>query len=143
MILHIIGENPSESIELNKRYLADISQVEYTVIPVWTPSGPSARREYFESSCMMSYLLCYSYNKAREIKSAQDAYCAKVEEGRFDEVAHTAFPQDLQWEALVDVLRGRVKVQVHCYETVDLDDVVRVGYQAKSRLEPHITRGAV
>ncbi|KIP04854.1 hypothetical protein PHLGIDRAFT_129239 [Phlebiopsis gigantea 11061_1 CR5-6] len=67
-----------------------------------------------------------AYNKAREIKNAQDTYCTKVEEGRFDEVAHTPFPQDLQWEAMVDVLRGRVKVQVHCYETVDLDDVVRL-----------------
>lgn len=36
------------------------------------------------------------------------------------------FPEDLRWEALVDVLRGRVKVQVHCYEAVDLDDFVRV-----------------
>lgn len=76
----------------------------------------------------MVHTFSRSYNTARQIKTAQDAYCAKVEEGRFDEVAHTTFPQDLQWEALVDVLRGRVKVQVHCYETVDLDDVVRVSY---------------
>lgn len=26
------------------------------------------------------------------------------------------FPDDLQWEALVDVLRGKVKVNTHCYE---------------------------
>ena len=26
----------------------------------------------------------------------------------------------------MDVLRGRVKVNTHCYETVDLDDLVRV-----------------
>ena len=69
-----------------------------------------------------------AYNKARELKTAQDAYCAKVEAGQFDEIAHTPFPHDLQWEALVDVLRGRVKVQIHCYETVDLDDVVRVSF---------------
>jgi hypothetical protein len=67
-----------------------------------------------------------AYNKARELKTAQDAYCARVEAGQFDEIAHTPFPHDLQWESLVDVLRGRVKIQVHCYETVDLDDVVRV-----------------
>jgi hypothetical protein len=36
------------------------------------------------------------------------------------------FPEDLQWEALVDVLRGRVKIQNHCYEAVDLDGLVRV-----------------
>lgn len=27
-----------------------------------------------------------------------------------------AFPDDLKWEALVDVLRGKVKVNTHCYE---------------------------
>ncbi|EKM54380.1 uncharacterized protein PHACADRAFT_123385 [Phanerochaete carnosa HHB-10118-sp] len=67
-----------------------------------------------------------AYNKAREIKVAQDSYCAKVEEGRFDEIAQSLFPQDLQWEALVDVLRGHVKIQIHCYESVDLDDIVRL-----------------
>lgn len=36
------------------------------------------------------------------------------------------FPDDLQWEALVDVVRGRVKVNAHCYEAVDLDALVRV-----------------
>ncbi|KAI0690097.1 composite domain of metallo-dependent hydrolase [Cytidiella melzeri] len=67
-----------------------------------------------------------AYNTARKIKQAQDAYCAKVEAGKFDEVVDTPYPDDLQWEALVDVLRGRVKVQVHCYETVDFDDIVRL-----------------
>ncbi|KAL0060512.1 hypothetical protein AAF712_012702 [Marasmius tenuissimus] len=35
-------------------------------------------------------------------------------------------PDDLQWEALVDVLRGKVKIQNHCYEAVDLDGIVRL-----------------
>ena len=52
----------------------------------------------------------HRYNRAREIKNKQDDFCAKVEAGRFDEVKGTPFPEDLQWEALVDVLRGRVKV---------------------------------
>ena len=96
-------------------------------IRVWIISGLSARRERTSGVFLERHLRPFHrYNKAREIKNAQDLYCAKVEEGRFDEVAHTPFPQDLQWEAMVDILRGRVKVQVHCYETVDLDDVVRV-----------------
>lgn len=65
------------------------------------------------------------YDKARQIKVAQDDYCAKAMAGRWSELASN-FPEDLQWEALVDVLRGRVKVHNHCYETVDLDDMVRV-----------------
>ncbi|KAK0193022.1 carbohydrate esterase family 9 protein [Armillaria mellea] len=57
------------------------------------------------------------------------------------------FPESLQWEALVDVLRGRVKVpnlwmlpgffalifqsQIHnyCYEAVDLDGIVRLSQE--------------
>lgn len=27
-----------------------------------------------------------------------------------------SYPEDLEFEALVDVLRGRVKINIHCYE---------------------------
>jgi hypothetical protein len=52
-----------------------------------------------------------AYNEARKIKDAQDAFCSKVKRGLWNEVDESAFPQDLQWEALVDVLRGKVKVR--------------------------------
>ncbi|KDQ28082.1 hypothetical protein PLEOSDRAFT_1077055 [Pleurotus ostreatus PC15] len=65
-----------------------------------------------------------SYNKARGIKEKQDAYCARVSKNEWAGLGD--FPEDLQWEALVDVLRGRVKVNIHCYETVDLDALVRL-----------------
>ncbi|KAG6854875.1 hypothetical protein C0991_012065 [Blastosporella zonata] len=64
-----------------------------------------------------------AYNEARRIKLAQDAFCAKAEAG-FWGVGE--FPESLQWEALVDVLRGRVKISNHCYEAVDLDNIVRL-----------------
>jgi hypothetical protein len=51
-----------------------------------------------------------AYAKAREIKSAQDMYCSKVAQGQWAWLMDSPFPEDLQWEALVDVLRGRVKV---------------------------------
>jgi hypothetical protein len=53
--------------------------------------------------------MIYSYNKAREIKIAQDEYCANALAGEWQGLAHE-FPGDYEWEALVDVLRGRVKV---------------------------------
>lgn len=49
-----------------------------------------------------------SYEKARQIRDAQDAYCVKARNGQWTGLGE--FPEDLQWEALVDVLRGRVKV---------------------------------
>jgi hypothetical protein len=38
----------------------------------------------------------------------QDVYCEKVFAGDWKDLG--PFPESLQWEALVDVLRGRVKV---------------------------------
>ncbi|KAH8080277.1 carbohydrate esterase family 9 protein [Cristinia sonorae] len=67
-----------------------------------------------------------AYNKAREIKVKQDQYCAQALEGDHELLESTPFPEDLQWESLVEVLRGRVKVQIHCYEAVDIDSLVRV-----------------
>lgn len=48
------------------------------------------------------------YETARKIKKSQDDYCSKASAGQWDDIGE--FPDDLQWEALVDVLRGRVKV---------------------------------
>lgn len=39
----------------------------------------------------------------------QDEYCSKVEAGDLQGLGD--FPEDLQWESLVDVLRGKVKVR--------------------------------
>ncbi|PSR81151.1 hypothetical protein PHLCEN_2v6486 [Hermanssonia centrifuga] len=49
-----------------------------------------------------------AYDKARQIKNTQDQYCTKALAGEWKGLA-PEFPEDLQWEALVDVLRGRVK----------------------------------
>lgn len=51
-----------------------------------------------------------AYQRASEIKTAQDAYCAKAEAGLWNSMVES-FPEAYQYEALVDVLRGRVKVR--------------------------------
>lgn len=48
------------------------------------------------------------YDTARQIKEKQDTYCEKVFQDEWTGLGE--FPEELQWEALVDVLRGRVKV---------------------------------
>ena len=55
------------------------------------------------------------YDRARQIKEKQDAYCEQAFSGRWSDLGE--FPKDLQWEALVNVLRGRVKV---CYPLCSL-----------------------
>ncbi|ESK86826.1 carbohydrate esterase family 9 protein [Moniliophthora roreri MCA 2997] len=68
-----------------------------------------------------------AYEEARQLKVKQDAFCEKVAAGNWAAVqAEGDFPDDLQWEALVDVLRGKVKIQNHCYEAVDLDGLIRL-----------------
>ncbi|KAI0638507.1 composite domain of metallo-dependent hydrolase [Trametes polyzona] len=72
-----------------------------------------------------------AYTEARRVRDAQDAFCARAEAGLWNEIEGQSFPEDLRWEALVDVLRGRVKVSVHCYEAVDLDAMVRLTQEFK------------
>ncbi|KAF9241518.1 carbohydrate esterase family 9 protein [Melanogaster broomeanus] len=65
-----------------------------------------------------------AYDKARQLKESQDAYCSKITSGTHGDLGD--FPEDLQWEMLADVLRGKVKVHTHCYEAVDLDQLMRL-----------------
>ncbi|KAI0746214.1 carbohydrate esterase family 9 protein [Daedaleopsis nitida] len=86
--------------------------------------GENPDRVYSNTRMDTTWAFRQGYEKARQIKQAQDDYCAKATRG--DWAGLGKYPEDLQWEALVDVLRGRVKVHNHCYETVDLDDMVRI-----------------
>lgn len=108
---------------------------------VWILSGLLDRGVYSSLRIIDVNLMRCSYETARKIKHSQDEYCAKALSNQWNDLG--AFPEDLQWEVLVDVLRGRVKVKpsclysnpninttmqvhTHCYEAVDLDGLVRV-----------------
>ncbi|KAJ3872228.1 hypothetical protein F5051DRAFT_163797 [Lentinula edodes] len=85
----------------------------------------------FYSGTRMDTIWAYrqGYEEARKLKVKQDAYCEKAATKQWDDLGD--FPEDLQWEALVDVLRGKVKIQNHCYEAVDLDGIVRLTNEFK------------
>lgn len=51
-----------------------------------------------------------SYEHARQIKDKQDEHCSKAFADEWKGLGE--FPEDLQWEALVDILRGKVKVNI-------------------------------
>ncbi|KAJ7669345.1 carbohydrate esterase family 9 protein [Mycena polygramma] len=91
--------------------------------------GENPSRVYSGTRMDTQWAFRQGYNTARGIKDKQDAYCAKALAGEWNGLGD--FPEDLQWEALVDVLRGRVKVQNHCYEAVDLDGMVRLTNEFK------------
>ncbi|PFH48338.1 hypothetical protein AMATHDRAFT_65765 [Amanita thiersii Skay4041] len=108
--------------------------------------GENADRTYSQTRMDAAWNFRHAYNEAKKIKEAQDQFCGHVDAGRWeviesesdsgpDSTGHKKkkkhkklppFPEDLQWESLVDVLRGRVKLSIHCYEAVDLDAIVRL-----------------
>jgi len=55
------------------------------------------------------WALRVAYTEAVKLVEAQNAFCAKAENGLWN-LIDTPFPQDIKWESLVDVIRGRVKV---------------------------------
>lgn len=67
-----------------------------------------------------------AFNSAKDLKLKQDDFCAKVKDAQLKgDVLDERFPDDLEWEALTDVLRGKVKVNTHCYESTDFAAFVR------------------
>ncbi|KZT66550.1 carbohydrate esterase family 9 protein [Daedalea quercina L-15889] len=93
--------------------------------------GENPSRVYAGTRMDTAWAFRSAYGRARQIKVAQDDYCAKATAGEWNALSGQTFPEDLQWEALVDVLRGRVKVNTHCYEAVDFDDFVRLSNEFK------------
>lgn len=95
--------------------------------------GENPSRSYSGTRMDTIWAFRAAYNEARQLVRTQDTFCAKVKAGQWDH--DTEFPEDLKWEALADVIRGKVKVHTHCYEAVDFDGIVRVsGISMSSRI---------
>ncbi|KAG6891468.1 hypothetical protein C0992_006199 [Termitomyces sp. T32_za158] len=94
-----------------------------------TKERENPRRFYKDTRMDVSWEFRQAYKTAYDLKMKQDEYCSMVLAGKWKGLGD--FPQDLQWEALVDVIRGRVKVNAHCYEAVDLDALVRLSNEFK------------
>ncbi|CAG9953226.1 unnamed protein product [Clonostachys rosea f. rosea IK726] len=77
------------------------------------PGGPVSRLGE-------SYVYRKAYDNARRVKQSQDMWCemATTKAGRVR--LATEYPRSLEWQTLVDVLRGDVRVNIHGYETEDI-----------------------
>ncbi|KAI0819971.1 hypothetical protein BC628DRAFT_1399702 [Trametes gibbosa] len=122
-------ERSPNSMLLEPPYGLNGSEVDLNMPPRWRhmkhACGENPR--YYQSTRMDTvWAVREAYNTARTIKEAQDSFCSNALSGEWGAIKGQEFPQDLQWEALVDILRGRVKVQTHCYEAVDIDNFVRI-----------------
>ncbi|KAH9858830.1 hypothetical protein C2E23DRAFT_800280 [Lenzites betulinus] len=130
----VIKHRPTEersptSMLLEPPYGLNGSEVDPKSPPRWRhmkhACGENPR--YYQSTRMDTvWAVREAYNTARTIKKAQDEFCSNALSGEWDAIKGQNFPEELQWEALVDILRGRVKVQTHCYEPLDLDNFVRI-----------------
>ncbi|KII89857.1 hypothetical protein PLICRDRAFT_40029 [Plicaturopsis crispa FD-325 SS-3] len=134
MKLRPTAERSPTSMLVEPPYTLNGSHFEHALTPRWRhmkhACGENPSRAYAQTRMDSAWGFRHAYNEARKIKEAQDRFCEKAEAGLWRELGElgddAAFPEDLQWEALVDVLRGKVKLSIHCYEAVDLDGIVRL-----------------
>ncbi|KAI8376532.1 uncharacterized protein BYT42DRAFT_534964 [Radiomyces spectabilis] len=92
--------------------------------------GENPKRNYGRRGQMPStrlgeaYLFRQKLAEAQQLMFKQDDWCSAAEnldEGRLE----TRFPEDLSLESLVALLRGDVLLNVHCYETHDIEAMIR------------------
>ncbi|CAK5272816.1 unnamed protein product [Mycena citricolor] len=127
------AERSSSAMLLEPPFTLNGSYVDPSQRPRWRQMkhacGENPSRVYSGTRMDTQWAFRQAYNTARLVKEKQDAFCAKAEAGQWTGLGE--FPEDLQWEALVDVLRGRVKIQNHCYEAVDFDGMIRLTNEFK------------
>lgn len=121
-------ERSPSSMLLEPPYTINDTRVDPSLPPRWRQMkhacGENPSSVYKNTRMDTFWAFRQAYDEARTVKEKQDDYCRKAFAGQWEGLGD--FPQDLRTEALVDVLRGRVKVHTHCYEAVDLDDFVRL-----------------
>ncbi|KAJ7086055.1 hypothetical protein B0H15DRAFT_939618 [Mycena belliarum] len=121
-------EKSSFSLLLEPPYGLNGSEVDYNLPPRWRhmkhACGENPAGVYTGTRMDTVWSVRQAYDGARRLKLAQDQFCAQALAGQWTGLGE--FPSELDSEALVDVLRGKVKVQTHCYEAVDLDAFIRM-----------------
>ncbi|KAF9175819.1 hypothetical protein BGX21_007047 [Mortierella sp. AD011] len=82
------------------------------------------------------WLLREKFAQASKLKRAQDDWCDAAEDlPRFGRHRVDApYPEDLELESLVGILRDDVRLNIHCYETHDLEAMVRHSNEYKFKI---------
>ncbi|KAF7330339.1 Carbohydrate esterase family 9 protein [Mycena venus] len=121
-------ERSSSALLLEPPFGINGSEVDYNVPPRWRhmkhACGENPARLYDGTRMDTVWSVRKAYDEARKMKISQDEYCEKALAGQWTGLGD--FPSELALEALVDVLRGKFKVQTHCYEAVDIDAFIRM-----------------
>ncbi|KAJ7589790.1 hypothetical protein C8J56DRAFT_1139426 [Mycena floridula] len=112
-------ERSTFSLLLEPPFGTNGSDVDESAPPRWRHMKHACVGVYSFTRMDTVWSMRQAYDKARQIKTSQDNFCTKARAGAWNNIGK--FPEDFQWEPLVDTLRGKVKVQTHCYEAVDID----------------------
>lgn len=100
--------------------------------------GENPKRVYGHTRMGNAWILRKHFAKAKELKDKQDAWCEgarRVSATADDNTVRTwmamddnksGFPEDLELESTVGLLRGRVAMHNHCYLPNDLETMLRV-----------------
>ncbi|CAG8532689.1 3998_t:CDS:10, partial [Paraglomus occultum] len=76
-----------------------------------------------------AWLFRKNFDAATKLKISQDNWCFTASRLNYNEEMSSPFPEDLRYESLVALLRGDVRLNVHCYETMDLEAMIRHSYE--------------
>ncbi|KAI8866137.1 hypothetical protein GQ42DRAFT_111363, partial [Ramicandelaber brevisporus] len=102
--------------------------------PVWRymkmACGENPKRRYGDKGVTPStrmgsaFLLRKQFKKATALKRKQDNWCAMA--AHEQNALSGPFPEDIELESMVALLRGQVKLNVHCYTVDDIGTLLRV-----------------
>ncbi|KAK7967015.1 uncharacterized protein PG986_001292 [Apiospora aurea] len=97
--------------------------------------GENPKHSYGHERFGLAYILRRHLSRAKQLMDKQDAWCesaaqlrkgaAAAEQTRFMEQAGD-YPEELELESTIGLMRGRVAMHNHCYEPEDMETMLRV-----------------
>ena len=121
------AENTPQSMLVEPAY--EITHGEWKRTHAWRhmkhACGENPSRVYSQTRLDTAWDFRKAYNEGKQLKAKQDRWCENPKEQK------EPFPESLEWEPLADAIRGNVKVNIHCYQTNDFTDLVRISNEFK------------
>ncbi|KAH7035108.1 amidohydrolase [Microdochium trichocladiopsis] len=99
--------------------------------------GENPKHQYGHTRLGNAWLLRQHLEEARKLRDQQDQWCQRAREGATPSFLHRfgylgrpdwqgEYPKSLELEPTVALLRGEVNLNIHCYETEDMERMLAV-----------------
>jgi hypothetical protein len=99
--------------------------------------GENPKRVYGHTRMGNAYIFRHHMERAKELKDKQDAWCLSAAAAResgnpaaisalvsFSKDEKGGLPEELELDSSVAMLRGKVGINIHCYEPEDFEDML-------------------